>query len=78
MHGQTCCVCTGQSYRYNREHDENCGHEPGEKSFTFQCAYVEGGSYENTECAAAPHGTVVYSHDLNRYIEGGIAKAIWD
>ena len=35
------------------------------------------GEYEEA-CGGVAHGTVCYRWDVERYIEGGIAKEIWD
>jgi hypothetical protein len=82
MTGQTMGICEGKHYHHNREHDDSCrnpssyilsrGYKPHEDDSEFEwfCGYAEGGYYEDTECAGNPHGVVVYSQDLKRFLMG--------
>ena len=69
MVGQTASICDGRTYHHDQEHTDYCGHAEGEE-YTWKCNYTGTGHYEATECAASPHGMVVYRSDLERFMRG--------
>jgi hypothetical protein len=90
MTGQTVSLCDGKRFKYRMGHNEECGHAEGD-DFTYECSYLPGGWSEATACSGLPegtrvdndavlkgHGPVTYRFDVERYIEGGFAKAYFD
>lgn len=69
MVGQTGSICDGRRYVYARAHNAACPHDDGDV-YTWECDYIEGGHYEDTECAGNPHGLLIYRSDLERYLRG--------
>ena len=69
MRGQTVMLCEARSYHHDQAHGEYCGHTEGE-DFTWNCDYTGTGYHEPSECADAPHGMIVYTSDLARYLLG--------
>ncbi len=78
MTGQTVSLCNGEKYHHIRQHNDQCGHADNEPEYTWKCSYPGGGHSEPSECAGNPHGPVFYRWDVERYVEGGFAKEIFD
>lgn len=82
-HGDYCMRPHGFDDRYPAHAEDD--------DFTWACDYAPGGWYEATVCSGYPeglrlddrtvttgHGPVTYRWDVERFIEGGIAKSIFD
>jgi hypothetical protein len=83
MVGQTCTLCNGTRYHYDRYHNQFCEivyvnpvtHEvfPGhseDSEFDWRCGYMGTGYYEDSACKDNPHGIVTYRCDLETYLAG--------
>lgn len=80
MFGQTQSICDGKTGKHHGrwggtgpseyiQFEDNCECHPGEPYWFERFA---------SPCVGKPHGVVTYSYDVERYIEGGLRKAIWD
>lgn len=90
MRGQTVMLCNGKSYVHKRVHDEYCGHKFSDET-TSDCGYTSGGHFIATDCSGLlrgtmvtqdavlmGHGPVTYRWDVERFLERGWRKEIFD